>query len=256
VHDSLSALQLETGWIDLARQKAAVFIETLSPSKFSPEEEIAPAESADAWIEIEPELRPPRIENPATRYGLWWHDFIQQVNWIDESSWDKVFAANIVSSPDPARSKREWEMLKKHLASDADFRRRINATIVHPEMPFFWRLNESRSLEGIVDLALFDSNADRCLILDWKTNRVARDKRIDPPPDGFAGANNLRELYRPQIAAYWKAVTEMTGITVDAGIYSTSTGQFIEYDSDGLAIEWQRLRNLPRPELAAKLAVI
>jgi hypothetical protein len=62
-------------------------------------------------------------------------------------------------------------------------------------------------------------------------------KRIDPPQDRFAVAKNLRALYRPQIAAYWKAVTEMTGLSVAAGIYSTSTGQFIEYHSDELATE-------------------
>ena len=232
VADSLGTLRLETGWIDLARQNAARFIETLSPSRFSPEEEIEPVESADVWIEVEPELRPPRIENPATRYGLWWHSFAQQMNWLAASAWEKIFDASVTASPDPARSKREWELLKKHLASDSDFRRRIAATIVHAELPFFWRLNEPNSLEGIVDLALF--NGDKALILDWKTNRIAPDK-ID----------NLCALYRPQIAAYWKAVTEMTGLTVAAGIYSTSTGQVIEYSSEELASEWERTSNLP-----------
>jgi ATP-dependent helicase/nuclease subunit A len=266
VHDSLIALRLDTGWIDIARQKAAIFIETLSPSKFSPEEELAPTENADVWIEIEPELRPPRIENPATRYGLWWHDFVQQIPFCshaalsacdagesqnapterggyNESSWEKIFAASVTSSPDPARSKREWEILKKHLASDADFRRRIGATIVHPEMPFFWQLPNSKCLEGIIDLALFDGADDRCLILDWKTNRIAPEKIED-----------LRELYRPQIAAYWKAVTEMTGLAVDAGIYSTSTGAFIGYNCDELAIEWERLSDLSGRELTREVA--
>jgi len=278
VRDTLGRREL--GLIDNARQNAARFIHTVSPSKFSPEEEIASTESADVWMELEPELRPPRIENPATRYGLWWHEFVQQIPWgraglafncshgalspcdggadrnapaergdyNDEelvSSWDEIFADSIMSSPDPARSKREWEMLKTHLASSADFRRRITATIVHPEMPFFWRLDESKCLEGIVDLALLDGEANRCLIIDWKTNRIADDK-ID----------NLREMYRPQIAAYWKAVTELTpnAFGVAAGIYSTSTGQFIDYDSDELAREWERLRNLTQLGLTAELA--
>ena len=231
VRDSLSPLRLQTGWIDIAQQNAARFIATMSPSRFSPEKEIEPVESADAWIEVEPELRPPRIENPATRYGLWWHEFVQQLSWVDESSWEKTFAATVMSSPDSARSKREWEMLRKHLASESDFRRRIAATIVHPEMPFFWRVSESKCLEGIVDLALF--NGSKALILDWKTNRIAPDK-----------LDNLRALYRPQIAAYWKAVAEMTGFTAAAGIYSTSTGQFIEYDSDELAREWEQVSRL------------
>ncbi|HYY12910.1 MAG TPA: UvrD-helicase domain-containing protein [Chthoniobacterales bacterium] len=241
VHDSLSTLRLETGWIDIARQKSAVFIEIMSPSKFSSEEELETIESADIWIEIEPELRPPRIENPATRYGVWWHEFVQQIPLFDDASWEKIFTASVISSPDPARSKREWELLKKHLASSSDFRRRINRTVVHSEMPFLWRLNESMSLEGIVDLALF--NGDKAMILDWKTNRIAPD-RID----------NLRTLYRPQIAAYWKAVTEMSGTTVAAGIYSTSIGEFIDYDSDELAAEWERIRSLWQPISSAELA--
>src|SRR5947208_15498973 len=153
----------ELGWVDDARRQGVRFVHTISPSKFAPEEETGFAERADVWIEIEPELRPPRIENPATRYGLWWHEFVQQLPIPDESSWEKIFAVNVTSSPDPARSKREWEMLKKHLASESDFRRRINATIVHSEMPFLWRMQQSKCLEGIVDLALF--NGDKALIL-------------------------------------------------------------------------------------------
>jgi ATP-dependent helicase/nuclease subunit A len=257
VHDSLSALRLETGWVDIARQKAAGVIETMSPSEFSPEEQMKPLETADVWMELEPELRRPRSENPAIRYGLWWHDFVQKLPWFQAAlandadtapwlqsseftAWEKAFSASVMSSPDPARSKREWEMLKKHFASDADFRRRITATVVHPEMPFFWRMDQSKCLEGIVDLALF--NGDKALILDWKTNRIAPD-RID----------NLRALYRPQIAAYWKAVSEMTGLPVAAGIYSTSIGQFVEYDSDELAAQWEQVSHLPPAHLIGEV---
>src|SRR5207237_5090704 len=75
VPESLSALQLETGWIDIARQKAGTIIETVTQSQFAPEEEAdAETPSTEEWIEIEPELRPPRIDHPATRYGVWWHD--------------------------------------------------------------------------------------------------------------------------------------------------------------------------------------
>src|SRR5205807_747686 len=39
VPESLNALQLETGWIDIARQKAGTIIETVSPSQFALEED-------------------------------------------------------------------------------------------------------------------------------------------------------------------------------------------------------------------------
>jgi ATP-dependent exoDNAse (exonuclease V) beta subunit len=242
VHDSLGALQLETGWIDLARQKAAVFIETMSPSKFSPEEEIAPTESADVWVEVEPELRPPRIDSPATRYGVWWHEFVQQIPWLDDAAaWDKAFAGTHADSPDMARSAREWRLLRERISNVSEFPSHFanGAPVVNAEMPFFWRMDENRSLEGIVDLAFFDPGEKKWFILDWKTNRVTRD-RIDI----------LRVHYRPQIAAYWKAVTEMTGALTKAGIYFTSTGEFVVYSHDELLAEWERLRNLQKPDFA------
>jgi ATP-dependent exoDNAse (exonuclease V) beta subunit len=95
-------------------------------------------------------------------------------------------------------------------------------------------MDEHRCLEGVVDLAFFDPDKKKWYILDWKTNRMTRDK-IDI----------LRVQYRPQIAAYWKAVAEITGAPINAGIYSTSTGEFVVYGSNELAAEWERLRNLP-----------
>ena len=44
-------------------------------------------------------------------------------------------------------------------------------------------------------------------------------------------------------------------MTVRAGIYSTATGQFLPYAQEELAHEWDRLKNLAQPELAAVAAV-
>jgi ATP-dependent exoDNAse (exonuclease V) beta subunit len=240
--DRQQIVPLPTISIGQAKARAEDFARIINPSGFAPTEPALKVTGADKWKEQEIELRGTTLPGPALRYGVWWHDFVQEIPWLDEGSWDKIFAASVTSSPDPARSKREWEMLKKHLANDADFRRRIAATVVHPEMPFFWRFRESKCLEGIVDLTLF--NGDKALILDWKTNRIAADK-ID----------NLRALYRPQIAAYWKAVAELTGLSVAAGIYSTSTGQFIEYDEGELTREWEQLCRLPPDNVAGEIAL-
>jgi ATP-dependent exoDNAse (exonuclease V) beta subunit len=239
VPESLSALQLETGWIDLARQKAGTIIETVSPSQLAPEEEAAAeAPSTEEWIEIDPELRPARIDNPATRYGVWWHDFAEQISWVraglafnrSEQSelWEKAFQASVLFSPDQARSKREWQLLQKQIeASDGLAGKLRDANIVRQEMPFFLQVN-GKSVEGIVDLALFGEN--EVFILDWKTNRIAAEK-IDV----------LRDLYRPQMAAYWQAISNLTNARVTAAIYSTATGQLVIYDPDELTTEWQRL---------------
>ena len=50
----------------------------------------------------------------------------------------------------------------------------------------------------------------------------------------------LREQYRPQLAAYWKAVSEMTHLPVEAAIYSTPTGALLRYSEDELETEWER----------------
>jgi ATP-dependent helicase/nuclease subunit A len=239
VPESLRALRLETGWIDIARQKACTIIETVTPSRFTPEGDAASeTPSTEEWIEIEPELRPPRIDNPATRYGVWWHDFAEQIPWASgglafnppkqSELWEKTFQSSLTSSPDPARAKREWKLLQDQIGASAEFGKHLrDANVIRQEMPFFWRSN-GKTLEGIIDLALL--NEKEIFILDWKTNRVAADQ-ID----------TLRDLYRAQMAAYWQAVSSLTNARVTAAIYSTATGQLVIYDTNELDSEWQRL---------------
>ena len=247
VPDTLSALRLETGWIDIARQRAASIIETVTPSQFAPKEETTETPSTEDWIEIEPELRPPRIDNPATRYGVWWHDFAEQIRWrSDPAEWQRIFDHNVTVSPDVARSKREWQLLQKQIESSDGLARRLRAArLVWTEMPFFWKINGpsrngGKSLEGIIDLAVFNQKANEVFILDWKTNRIAADK-IDI----------LKEIYRPQMAAYWQAIRSLTNALVGAAIYSTATGKFLIYDADELSREWERMRDLPPDGLVA-----
>ncbi|PYJ46064.1 MAG: hypothetical protein DME85_12265, partial [Verrucomicrobia bacterium] len=236
VADSLTALPLETGWVGIARQRAASIIKTITPSQFAPEEESTETPSTEEWVEIEPELRPPRIDNPATRYGVWWHDFAEQIPWWSEpKKWNQTFERNLAASPEIARSKREWQLLQNQIESADGLGRHLrDANLVRQEMPFFWRMAEHKCLEGIIDLALFEADSKKWFILDWKTNRLELDE-ID----------KLRASYRPQIAAYWKAIAGMTDRPVTAGIYSTSTGKLLVYDEDELGAEWERLKNLP-----------
>jgi hypothetical protein len=46
----------------------------------------------------------------------------------------------------------------------------------------------------------------------------------------------------------------MTGTQVEAGIYSTSTGELVVYTAEELAREWERLRHLQPDELDAEIA--
>ena len=85
---------------------------------------------------------------------------------------------------------------------------------------------------------MIDRKAGRCLLLDWKTNDVS-------PSD----VEIFRETYRPQLAAYWKAVTEITGLEVDGGLFSTALGRFLLYSTEELRMEWGRLEQLPPTQL-------
>jgi ATP-dependent exoDNAse (exonuclease V) beta subunit len=236
----------ETGWIDRARQRAGDFVRTVSPSKFAAEEEVSLVSQDEDWTEIEPELRPPRIDNPATRYGVWWHDFAQRIPWLKvPSSWDEVFALHHPRSPDRARASREWRLLRERVHALPDFGSGwTNRTpVIRAELPFFWKMPDDRSLEGVVDLAFFDPEAGEWLIIDWKTNRIARDK-----------IELLRAQYRPQLAAYCQAVKETTGHEVRAALYSTATGEFVRYEPQEMVAEWERLERLPSEKLSAELS--
>jgi ATP-dependent exoDNAse (exonuclease V) beta subunit len=110
-------------------------------------------------------------------------------------------------------------------------------------MPFFWKMDEQKCLEGLIDLALFQPDEKKWFVLDWKTNRVAQNE-----------LDSLRVEYRPQIAAYWKAVSEMTRLPVSAGIYSTATGELIVYSETELAEEGERLKKLRLNDLGPLIA--
>jgi ATP-dependent exoDNAse (exonuclease V) beta subunit len=222
------------------------FVRKLTPSRVPRERQILPDAAADSWKEIEPELRPLTVDNAATRYGIWWHEFAQHIPWqSDERLQDEAFQRWETKSPDPQRSRREWELLREHLREADGFRQKAGGagTLLRAEMPFVWPGENARCVEGIIDLALLDVAAKRWRIIDWKTNR------IEPEQTSL-----LRGQYLPQIAAYWRAITEMTGMTVDAEIYSTSTGQFVSYDRAELAVEWERLRKLPVSDLTTGMS--
>ena len=224
-------IHLPTAKIDkaIAVQNASVFVRKLNPSGLPSEESAALEE-----IRSEPDRQLSRT-SPALQYGLWWHDFIQRLSWNENpDSWSRVFDEQKSISPDPARSLREWKLLLAHLSEPENFRRHFDGdkSIVHAEMPFFWRVDDKRCIEGVIDLAMFRTG--KCLILDWKTDRV--------PPDN---TETLHARYRPQLAAYWKAVSEIAKLEVEAAIYSTAAGALVRYKTDELEQEWSRLEKLP-----------
>jgi ATP-dependent exoDNAse (exonuclease V) beta subunit len=126
------------------------------------------------------------------------------------------------------------------LFSDASIARFLasDETLFHAECPFSWRRNDRSVLEGLIDSIMINGKAGRCLLLDWKTNDVSS-----------SDVEIFRARYRPQLAAYWKAVTEITCLEVEAGLFSTALGRLLLYSAEELQIEWRRLEQLPPAQL-------
>ena len=186
-------------------------------------------------------------DTPATLYGRWWHSLFQQVPWhAGTEAAEATFLHHLSSSPDRRRSAAEWKLVREKLLHDSILSRFLTSgsTHAHAEFPFLWSIDSYACVEGVIDLLVIDKAAGRCLLVDWKTNRIKR-----------GGEEELRRHYQPQVAAYWKAVREITKLEVQAGIFTTATGEFVTYEASELEGEWTRLRALPPDRLIAEVAL-
>jgi ATP-dependent helicase/nuclease subunit A len=226
--------------LETAQSRAIEFLRQLHPSSFTAGDGAMERTGADEWKEMESEFRARTLPSAATRYGVWWHEFMQKIPWSsDPVAWQASFDDNVPASPDPTRSAREWKLLSQYASGSQEF----VAGNIFAEMPFFWRFDQRNCLEGIIDLAIFQTHENKWFLLDWKTNQIKRED-IDA----------LRAYYRSQIAAYWKAVAEMTKQPVSAGIYSTATGELVVYDDEELADEWERLKSVSAEHFPAEVS--
>ena len=217
-----------------AAKRASEFVRKITPS------------ALDSQVPSEVRTRS-RFDTPAILYGRWWHKFLQRLDWkggIDSAQ--KLFEKELPISPDAKTAVKDWEATRRNLFSDATIARFLarDETLFHAEFPFSWRRNDRSVLEGLIDSIMINRETGRCLLLDWKTNDVsASDVEI------------FREAYRPQLAAYWKAVTEITCLEVEAGLFSTALGQLLLYSAEELQMEWRRLEQLPPAQLENEIRV-
>ncbi|MDQ6940243.1 MAG: PD-(D/E)XK nuclease family protein, partial [Verrucomicrobiota bacterium] len=230
---------LDEALLTRARQRAAKFIRKQNPSGYDEPIELPPEAATNKTVARS------LADTPATLYGSWWHTLFQHFPWkSDPAQWQNAFEALQPSSPDAKRSAREWPLLAKALRESplAQFMQRPHA-IVHTEYPLLWPINDDSCLEGVIDFLLVDPEARRCLLLDWKTNRLTSRE------DG-----KIRARYLSQIAAYWRAITVMTGFEVEAGLFSTTLGKLLLYQTAELEAEWKRLEKLPSDDLRTFIA--
>jgi ATP-dependent exoDNAse (exonuclease V) beta subunit len=208
---------------DDARARAAVFVKR-NPSALA-EEFFEDSSSARS--------RPKDLPNTGTLYGTWWHEFVELLDWsAGPIWWNSTFTAALPASPDPERSRREWQSLSNALTSDTEIAQWLvrGKRRVLPEVPFLWAMSERECLEGVIDLVVWNSTRKAWLILDWKTNRDTSD---------------LSAHYEPQLAAYWKAVSAMLNAPVAAALYSTASGAWLPYAEQRLAETWSEICTQP-----------
>jgi ATP-dependent exoDNAse (exonuclease V) beta subunit len=224
-----------------ARARASDFVRKQNPSDYEEPPELA----AELAPRSGPSLALSSADNPATLYGSWWHTLFQHFPWTGRlPEWQTAFTTLQPSSPEPARSAREWKLFV-NASPDSTLAKFLArpGIITHTEFPFLWRMSDRSCVEGIIDLFLVDPATSQCLLVDWKTNRIKKGEEED-----------LRTRYRPQIAAYWKALREITGLEVEAGIFATAIGEFIPYSAPELEAEWDRLRSMPPERLSSVAA--
>src|SRR6266540_4035554 len=211
-----------------AATRASEFVRKLTPS------------TLDSEVPAEVRSRS-RLDNLATLYGRWWHKFFERLDWkggIDSAQ--KLFEKQLPICPEAKSATKDWDVTRQNLFSDASIARFLasDETQFHREFPFSWRRNDRSVLEGLIDSLMIDSKEGRCLLLDWKTSSVS-----------LGETESFRSHYRPQLAAYWKAVSEITHFDVEAGLFSTALGRLLLYTADELQEEWNRLEQLPPAKL-------
>lgn len=229
-----------------ARRRAADFVHKFNPSGY--DEEIAPASNGELNEAARKISVRSRADTPATLYGSWWHSLFQGVPWhAGIEAAEAVFLQRLTSSPDKRRSAAEWKLVRAQLRHDPVLKRFLSGDGMrtHAEFPFMWSIDNHACVEGVIDLLVIDEAAGRCLLVDWKTNRINKGDEAD-----------LRKRYQPQIAAYWKAVREITKLEVEAGIFATATGHLVAYETEELEAEWTRLQTLPPDRLIDEVSAL
>jgi ATP-dependent exoDNAse (exonuclease V) beta subunit len=219
---------LTRGELKRATKRASEFVQKITPSALD--------------SEVPTDVRThSRLDGLALLYGRWWHKFLQRLDWTSGiDSAQKLFEKQLPTSPDEKTALKDWNAMRRNLFGDATIAGFLasDETLFHAEFPFSWRWNDHTVLEGLIDAVMIDRKAGKCLLLDWKTNAVSAGE-----------IEALQRAYRPQLAAYWKAVMEITGLNVQAGLFSTALGRLLLYSGEELQMEWRRLEKLPPTQL-------
>lgn len=153
-------------------------------------------------------LVPDLKDSLAVKYGLWWHELMQRINWsAGITGWITAYTIAIEQCPERRRGEKEWALF---LGSDAAKILSRPGVRVLAEVPFMAPISDGNSLDGVIDIVV-DDPEDGWAVFDWKTNRGA-------------SVESLVERYRPQVTPYRDSISALTQSTARGFIYATSTG--------------------------------
>ncbi|HSI82540.1 MAG TPA: PD-(D/E)XK nuclease family protein, partial [Candidatus Methylacidiphilales bacterium] len=175
----------------------------------------------------EPEdARPLNADRPGgTEYGTWWHSLMESLPWNGPAATPEarrhIFEASLHLCQLPERARREFALLENTTLPDT---LSTSGLILHTELPFLLPHaggdTDPNCLEGIIDMAWFDPAADAWTVLDWKTNFISSGQ-----------SDELKLMYAPQLQAYARALSALTGKPARAYVYATTIGQLMDVDA-------------------------
>jgi len=155
-------------------------------------------------------------------YGVWWHSLMEALPWAGgPKGWQPRFEIHLARCPQPTRANDEWTRFAR--SAVARFLAQPGL-LIHTEMPFLLPPGDGNefAIEGVVDLAAFDSRSRSWTIVDWKTNLL-----------GKAGLAELKEHYHPQLGAYLQVWRRLFALPVRGILYATTLGESTEIEDPG-----------------------
>ncbi|MGC4071004.1 MAG: UvrD-helicase domain-containing protein [Nibricoccus sp.] len=164
----------------------------------------------------------------AIDYGLWWHETMEFMPWGRASADVAEHIAAALKAAEPLgfaeRGAKELALLQAGAAwlelNDARW-------MWQAELAVFAPLEADAWMDGVVDMVLHDPVAQELRVLDWKTNR----RRASELSSEML--IRLREEYRPQLAAYGRAMAGFfPGCQVKLLVYASGLGEWIEVGAD------------------------
>lgn len=197
--------------LDRARAAAGGFPRRILPSSLAKHRAPEEPEYREESIEPDRDFEAEVLQAAALDYGSWWHGVLENLEWkAEKAKWESYFRDRLSGSPDPERANREWALLR---ASELIDPLRSEDVVVHTEFPILVSDSKGGILDGLIDLAAWNSRNKRWLVIDWKTDRVKASE-----------VGILLDRYRLQIEAYMTALEKISGHPVRGVIYSTPTG--------------------------------